>query len=79
MPLIEIGMYELLEIFIFYSIAVVYYSFCLIIALSFLLFYKVLISSKLSNIIPLDSESRVRILSWAYFNDFFPSDIETTT
>jgi hypothetical protein len=58
---------------------VVYSSFFFIIALFFLLSYKVLMSSILSKIIPVLSESKVKILSCAYFNNFFPPDIETTT
>jgi hypothetical protein len=74
-----IGIYELLDILIFSSIAVVYYSFFLIIALFFLLSYNVLINYTLSKIIPVDSDNKVKILSCAYFNNFFPYEIDTTT
>jgi hypothetical protein len=62
-PLMAMGMYELREMLICYSMAVVYYSFFLIMAEFFLLSYKVLISSTLSKIIPVLYDNSVRMLS----------------
>jgi hypothetical protein len=62
-PLMAMGMYELREMLICYSMAVVYYSFFLIMAEFFLLSYKVLISSTLSKIIPVLYDNSVKMLS----------------
>jgi hypothetical protein len=78
-PLMATGIYEFLEILTVSSIAVVSYNFFLIIALFFLLSYRVFISYTLSKILPVDSDNKVSILSWASFSNFLPSEIDTTT
>ena len=62
-PLIATGIKEFLDLLMVSSIAMVAYSFYLTMAEFFLLYYKVLISSRLSKIIPLLYESSVKMLS----------------